>query len=36
MESLLLDHLQPPKDKNSKHLAVLVLEFDDVTVKTIY
>ena len=34
--ALFLSHLQPPKDKNSKHLAVLILEFDDVTMKTIY
>ena len=33
---LFLGHIQPLKDKNSKHLAVLILEFDDVTVKTIY
>ena len=33
---LFLGHPQPPKHKNSKHLAVLILEFDDVTVKTIY
>ena len=33
---LFLGHLQAPKDKNSKHLAVLILEFDDVTLKTIY
>ena len=29
-------HLQPTIDKNSKQLAILILEFDDVTVKTIY
>ena len=29
-------HLQPPIDKNSNHIsAILILEFDDVTVKTI-
>ena len=36
IKDLFLSHLQPPKDKNSKPLAVLILEFDDVTVKTIY
>ena len=35
-KDLFLGHLQPPLDKNSKHLAILILEFDDVTVKTIY
>ena len=29
-------HLQPPTDKNSKELANLISELDDVTVKTIY
>ena len=33
---LFLGHLQPPLDKNSKDLAILILEFDDITVKTIY
>ena len=27
---------QPPLDKNSEDLAILILEFDDVSVKTIY
>ena len=27
---------QPPLDKNSEDLAMLILEFDNVTVKTIY
>ena len=31
-----LGHLQPLIDKNSEDLAILILEFDDVTVKTIY
>ena len=35
-KDLFLGHLPPPKDKNSKHLEVLILEFDEVTVKTIY
>ena len=34
-KDLFLGHLQPPKDKNSKHLAALILEFDDVSLKTI-
>ena len=29
-------YLQPSVNKNSKNLAILILEFDDVTVKTIY
>ena len=35
-KDLFLGHPQPPKDKNSKHLTVLILEIDDVPVKTIY
>ena len=31
-----LTNLQPPLDKYSEDLAILILEFDDVTVKTIY
>ena len=34
-KDLLLGHLQAPLDKNSEDLAILILEFDDVTVKTI-
>ena len=30
-----LGHLQPHLDNNSEELAILILEFDDVTVKTI-
>ena len=30
---LFLVHLQPPLEKNSEDLAILILEFDDVTVK---
>ena len=30
---LFLGHLQPPLEKNSEDLAILILEFDDVTVK---
>ena len=33
---LFLGHLQPPLDKNSEDLVILILEFDDVTVKSIY
>ena len=33
---LFLGHLQPPLEKNSEDLAILILELDDVTVKTIY
>ena len=33
---IFLGHLQPPIDKNLKHLAIWILEFDDVTEKTIY
>ena len=33
-KDLFLGHLQPPIDKNSKHLAILILEFDDVIVKS--
>ena len=35
-KALFLSHLQPPKDKSSKHLSAFISEFDDVTVKTIY
>ena len=28
-----LGHLQPPRSKNSRQLSILILEFDDVTVK---
>ena len=35
-KGLFLEHFQPPLDKNSEDLAILILEFDDVTVKTIY
>ena len=30
----ILGHLQPPLDKNSEDLAILVLEFDDVIVSS--
>ena len=33
---LFLGHVQPPLDKIFDDLVILVLEFDDVTVKTIY
>ena len=33
--STLFHHLQPRIDKNTEDLAVLILEFDDVTVKII-
>ena len=33
---LFLGHPQPPIGKNSKHLAILILKFDDVFVKVIY
>ena len=33
---LLLGHLQPGVGTDTKDLAILILEFDDVTVKTIY
>ena len=33
--NLFLGYLQPPIDKSSKHLAILILEFDDVTAKTV-
>ena len=33
-KDLFLEHLQPLKVKNSKQIAVLISEFDDVTVKT--
>ena len=35
-KDLFLGHLQPGVGKNTKDLAILILEFDDVTVKTIY
>ena len=35
-KGLFLCHLQPPLYKNSEDLAILMLEFDDVTVKIIY
>ena len=35
-KDLFLGHLEPLRNKSSKHLAVLILEFDDITVKTIY
>ena len=35
-KDLSIGHLQPGIGKNSKDLAILILEFDDVTVKTIY
>ena len=31
-----LDYLQPSVNKNSQNLATLTLQFDEVTVKTIY
>ena len=33
-KDLFLGNLQRPKDKYPKHLAVLILEFNDVTLKT--
>ena len=33
---ILLGHLQPGGGKNSKDLAILILEFDGVTATTIY
>ena len=36
MKNLFLGHLQPGVSKYSKDLAILILKFDDVTVKTIY
>ena len=35
-KDLFLGHLQPPIDKNSKHLAILILQFDKFIVKTTY
>ena len=35
-KDVFLGHLQPGVDKNSEGLAILILEFDDVTVKTIF
>ena len=35
-KDVFLDHLQPGVDKNSEGLAILILEFDDVMVKTIF
>ena len=35
-KDLFLGHLQPGVGKNSKDLAILILEFDDVKVKTTY
>ena len=35
-KDLFLGHLQAQRNKISKHLAVLILEFDDIIVKTIY
>ena len=34
-KDLFLGHLQPPLDKNSKDLAILILEFDDLTVSRV-
>ena len=36
LKDLFLGHLRPGIDKNSEDLAILILEFDDVTVKTTY
>ena len=33
-KDLFLGLLQPPIDRNSEDLAILILEFDDVTVKS--
>ena len=33
---LFLRHFQLPIDKNLEHLAILILGFNDITVKTIY
>ena len=33
-KDLFIGDLQPQKDKNSRHLVVCILGFDDVTVKT--
>ena len=35
-KDLIFDYLQPIVNKNSYNLAILTLQFDDVTVKTIY
>ena len=35
-KDVFLGHLQPGVDKNSEGLAILILEFDDVMVKTIF
>ena len=35
-KDLFLGDLQPPLDKTSEDLAILILEFDHITVKTIY
>ena len=35
-KDVFLGHLQPDVDKNSEGLAILILEFDDVMVKTIF
>ena len=35
-KDLLFVYLQPSVNKNSKSLAILTFQFDDVTVKTIY
>ena len=35
-KDLLFVYLKPCVNKNSKNLAILTLQFDDVTVKTIY
>ena len=35
-KDVFLGHLQPGVDKNSEGLAILILEFDDIMVKTIF
>ena len=35
-KDLFLGHLQPPLDKNSKHLAILNLGFDEATEDHLY
>ena len=35
-KDLLFVYLQPSVNKNSQNLTILILQFDDVTVKTIY
>ena len=35
-KDVFLGHLQPGVGKNSEGLAILILEFDDVMVKTIF